>query len=159
MVGKRKGGDYGFVDDLIFYKERIWIPKDSVLVNKILETLHGSIIGGHTGFERTFKRIRNSFWWEGMGVKIKDYVDKCLCCQQMKVENIKKYGLLMPLPIPEAVWQDISIDFITGLPIVKGRSVMVVVVDRLSKFAATGVQGLYRLPTLQQVLPLISYTT
>lgn len=98
--------------------------------------MHRSILGGLTGFERTFKRIRNTFWWEGMAAIIKNYVDNCLCCKQMTI--IKKYGLLLPLPIPEAVRQDLSMDFITGLTIISGKSVIVVVVDRLSKFAHLG---------------------
>lgn len=40
----------------------------------------------------------------------------------------------MPLPIPEAMWQDSSMDFVTGLPKVKGKMVLMFVMDRLSKF-------------------------
>lgn len=44
----------------------------------------------------------------------------------------------MPLPTPDKVWQDISTDFITHLPCIKGKSVIVVVVDRLIKFCHLG---------------------
>jgi hypothetical protein len=43
--------------------------------------------------------------------------------------------LLQPLPILEQKWESISMDFITGLPLVQGKDCIYVVVDRLTKFA------------------------
>ena len=42
-------------------------------------------------------------------------------------------GLLKPLPAPDRRWKDISIDFVVDLPISKGCTNIMVVVDRLSK--------------------------
>jgi hypothetical protein len=49
--------------------------------------------------------------------------------------NSKISGTLQPLPIPPAIWKDISMDFITDLPKSGNKSVIMVVVDRLSKYA------------------------
>ncbi|XP_076947035.1 uncharacterized protein LOC143618840 [Bidens hawaiensis] len=43
-------------------------------------------------------------------------------------------GLLQPLPISDMVFSDISMDFIGGLPNVKGNDTIFVVVDRLTKY-------------------------
>jgi len=62
-------------------------------------------------------------------------VAECLVCQQNKVETIKTPGLLQPLSIPSQRWEEVSMDFIIGLTKSEGKSVIMVVVDRLTKYA------------------------
>ncbi|KAH9309936.1 hypothetical protein KI387_037847, partial [Taxus chinensis] len=50
-------------------------------------------------------------------------------------ETIKTPGLLQPLSIPSERWEEVSMDFITGLPKSEGKSVIMVMVDRLTKYA------------------------
>lgn len=62
-------------------------------------------------------------------------VRNCSICQSVKYDTTAYPGLLQPLPIPTEVWTDVSMDFITGLPLSQGKSVILVVVDMLSKYA------------------------
>lgn len=73
-----------------------------------------------------------------MSKKIRNYVQTYMVCQMMKSRTSKPQGLLMPLPTPNKVWQDISTDFITYLPCIKSKYIIVVVVDRLTKLCHLG---------------------
>jgi len=70
-----------------------------------------------------------------MQADIREYVQNCLTCQQTKHATTLPSGLLQPLPIPEQIWEDVAMDFITGLPSSNGHTVIMVVIDRLSKYA------------------------
>jgi hypothetical protein len=69
-----------------------------------------------------------------MKQQLRTFIKNCDTCQRHKAANTKPAGLLQPLPIPEHVWSDISMDFIDGLPSSYGRTTIFVVVDRLSKY-------------------------
>ena len=59
---------------------------------------------------------------------------ECLFFQQNKFETINTSGLLQPLSIPSQCWEEVSMNFITGLPKSEGKTVIMVVVVRLSKY-------------------------
>jgi hypothetical protein len=66
---------------------------------------------------------------------IHNFVVECEVCQCNKGETVKSLGTLQLLPIPPDIWKDISVDFITGLPKSGNKSVIMVVVDILSKYS------------------------
>jgi hypothetical protein len=64
------------------------------------------------------------------------YVSECDTCQKVKADYMKPGGLLQPLIIREWKWEDISMDFIVGLPMTARKFDSIwVIVDRLSKSA------------------------
>ncbi|WVZ84458.1 hypothetical protein U9M48_031488 [Paspalum notatum var. saurae] len=80
--------------------------------------------------------LKERFWWYGMKRAVAEYVAVCDTCQRVKAEHQRPVGLLQPLKIPEWKWEEISMDFIVGLPRTqKGYNSIWVVVDRLTKVA------------------------
>lgn len=100
----------------------------SALRNAILEWLNESGSGGHSGRDATYQRVKSLFYWKGMNKDIQSYIRSCRVCQQCKHETIAPPGLIQPLPIPTAIWTDISMDFIDGLSTSFGKTVIFVVV-------------------------------
>jgi hypothetical protein len=71
-----------------------------------------------------------------MKIEIARYVAKCDTCRRVKAIHMKAAGPLQSLPIPTWKWEDISMDFIVGLPrTTKGFDSIWVIIDRLTKIA------------------------
>lgn len=96
--------------------------------------MHDSPLGGHSGQQGTYHRLKQCFYWQGMKRDVIAFVKECDICQKCKKENVAYPGLLQPLQIPEQAWQSISMDFIEGLPNSHGKEVILVVVDRFTKY-------------------------
>jgi hypothetical protein len=96
--------------------------------------LHTSPVGGHLRFLKTYHRVKKEFFWDGLKTDVQRFVAKYLVFQQNKVETIKTPGILQPLTIPSHHWLEVSMDLIIGLPKSEGKSVIMVIVDRLTKY-------------------------
>ena len=71
-----------------------------------------------------------------MKKEVAEYVAKCLTGQKVKAEHQQPGGELQPLEIPEWKWDQITMDFVVGLPrTTKCHDAIWVVVDRLTKSA------------------------
>ncbi|KAH9696914.1 hypothetical protein KPL71_023390 [Citrus sinensis] len=122
-------GPYTVRNGLLFFKERVVVPR--TLRESLLYEAHDTKIGGHSGVLRTYKCLSQQFYWPAMFQAVREYVSECKVCQQVKFDTLKPAGLLQPLPIPCQVWDDISLDFVEGLPSSQGKDTILVVVDRL----------------------------
>jgi hypothetical protein len=122
-------------NDSLWYKDCLYLCKKSQLKQKVLLELHTSPVGGHLGFLKTYHRVKKDFFWDGLKNDVQRFVAECLVFQQNKVETINTSGLLQPLAIPCQCWEEVSMYFITGLPKSEGKSVIMVIDDRLNKYA------------------------
>jgi hypothetical protein len=81
------------------------------------------------------QRLCSSFYTPRDAKLVQEYIRGCSVCQRNKTEHLHPVGLLQPLPVLAAIWMDITMDFVEGFPRVHGKSVVLTVVDRLSKYA------------------------
>jgi hypothetical protein len=80
--------------------------------------------------------LKQRYWWTGMKGDITEYVTRCDMCRRVKAEHQWPAGLLQPLHIPVWKWDEISMDFIVGLPKTpNGHDSIWVIIDRLTKVA------------------------
>lgn len=120
---------------VIRQRGRLWIGANTALQTKLIAALHHSAIGGHSGATATYHRARKLFAWTGLKRAVEDFVRQCSICQHAKHEQSHPGGKLQPLPIPQEPWQEITMDFVEGLPKSDGYDAIMVVVDRLTKYA------------------------
>ncbi|KAL4303471.1 hypothetical protein GQ457_10G029000 [Hibiscus cannabinus] len=133
--GQSEFSEYKEHDGLLLVRGKILVPQETALKSLLLREFHSSLIGGHAGITRTFQRLAANFYWKGMRKEVRQFVTECQVCQRMKSASLSPAGLLQPLPIPNQVFEDISLDFIVGLPKSNGKETIMVVVDRLTKYS------------------------
>ena len=128
-------GKYSWQSGQLLRKGKLVVGNDPQLRLELLKYFHSSADGGHSGIDATVRRIATVVYWKGLKRSVRQYVRECEICQINKPNLVAYFGLLQPLAIPDRVWSGVSMDFIEGLPKSFGREVIMVVVDRLSKYA------------------------
>src|SRR5258707_4903764 len=117
----------------LLFRERKYIPNKGMLRLHTIRDHHNHPTAGHFGETKTTELIRRNYHWPGLRRMLGDYIRSCTSCTHTKVMCHKPYGLLKQLPIPGQPWESISMDFIEQLPTSEGFTVILVIVDRLTK--------------------------
>ncbi|KAJ6436948.1 retrovirus polyprotein [Purpureocillium lavendulum] len=117
------------------WRERIWVPNYEPLRTRLMQETHDSALAGHPGRDMLKSLLARRFYWPGLDTDARQFVRNCDVCGRSNVWREKRRGLLKPLPIPERIWSELSIDFVTDLPLTKsnGSTNLMVLTDRLSK--------------------------
>jgi hypothetical protein len=121
---------------IVWFDNLIVVPKDDDVHQQSLDEAHLSRYSIHPGSTKMYHDLKQHFWWTKMKIEIALYVAKCDTCRCVKAIHMKTIGPLQSLSIPTWKWEDISMDFIVGLPrTAKGFNSIWVIIDRLTKIA------------------------
>jgi hypothetical protein len=121
---------------VVWFKDHIVVPKDVEVSQQILDEAHLSRYSIHLGSTNMYQDLKQHYWWTKMKIEIARYLAKCDTCRRVKAIHMKAAGPLQSLPIPTWKREDISMDFIVGLPrTTKGFDSIWVIIDRLTKIA------------------------
>jgi hypothetical protein len=122
--------------DVVWFGKRLMVPVDPEIKKIILDEAHKSKFSIHPGSTKIYQDLKQNFWWSNMKMDIAKYVAECDTCHRMKASHLKSACVLQPLSIPMWRWDDISMDFIVGLPLTARKKDSIwVIVDRLTKTA------------------------
>ncbi|TYK25733.1 pol protein [Cucumis melo var. makuwa] len=102
-------------DGGLLFERRLCVPSDSAVKTGLLSKAHSSPFSMHPGSTKMYQDLKRVYWWRNMKREVAEFVSRCLVCQQVKAPRQKPAGLLQPLSIPEWKWENVSMDFITGL--------------------------------------------
>jgi hypothetical protein len=101
---------------IVWFNNRIVVPKDAGVRQQILDEAHLSRYSIHPGSSKMYQDLKQHYWWTKMKIEIARYVARCDTCRRVKAIHMKTTGPLQSLPIPTWKWEDISMDFVVGLP-------------------------------------------
>ena len=124
------------VDGVLHHQGLPFVPE--IIRTELISRHHDDPLAGHFGIDKTRELIGRKYYWPSLRKDVEAYVRGCDVCLASKAVRHKPYGDLQALPVPTHRWKDLSIDFVTGLPIStdwKGESYdsILVIVDRLTK--------------------------
>src|SRR5258706_6031026 len=89
-------------------------------------------IVGHKAARKTRDYVSCWFWWPTLAKDVELFCKSCGICQTTKTSTAKPKGLLHSLPIPEAPWQSIVMDFVGPFPECMGHDYLLVVICHLT---------------------------
>lgn len=125
--------DFHLMDQKFYFKERLVTPNQSSIRQKNLSESNDTPSVEDGGYLKILKCLSSNFSSPRMKHDVKIFVQYCLVCA--KYEALARSGLLQPLLIRSRIWEDVSLDFIVGIPLSSGFNTILIVVDRLSKYS------------------------
>ena len=100
----------------------------------VLSQLHDTVLGGHMGYEKVYMQARLRYYWPGMAMDIRRWVDSCPDCLARKRPVQSTRAPLYPIP-PGTAFSRIGLDATGPMHITKSKNRYILLfVDYLTKW-------------------------
>jgi hypothetical protein len=111
------------------------VPKDATVRHRILWEHYDASWAGQRGVARTLELVSRLYWWPSLRRDVVQHVRTCDTCQHVKPSSRAQPGLLQPLSVPEARWESVFFDLVTGLAqTTRGFNAILAFVDPLTTY-------------------------
>ena len=118
------------VDGLLYVGRRLLIPNIPRIRELFYNLAHDTL--GHFGFDKSYEALRESYYWPNMRRDLENaYIPSCSPCQRNKSRTSKPTGPLHPLPVPDARFEAVALDFVGPLPEEGGKDTILTMTDLL----------------------------
>ena len=107
--------DWEDVEGVVQYRGLPYVPE--IIRSEVISRHHDDPLAGHFGIDKTRELVARKYYWPTPCRDVKTYVRGCDVCLAFKAICHKPYGDLQSLLILTHRWKDLSMDFVTGLPL------------------------------------------
>jgi hypothetical protein len=76
-------------DGVLWFKDRLMVPKYFELCCKIMDEAHYSRYSIHPGTNKMYQDLKKNFWWIRIKREIASYVSECDTCQRIKADHLR----------------------------------------------------------------------
>jgi hypothetical protein len=95
-------------EGLLYHANKLCVPVSSVHLLPLQEAYGGGLTG-HFGVKKTEDVLSSHFYWPWMRCGVERCISCCTTCNKAKF-RLNPHGLYMPLSVPSAPWENISMD-------------------------------------------------
>ena len=103
------------INGVLHHKGFLYVPE--IIQTELISRHHDNPLISHFGIKKIHELIAQKYYWPTLRRDVEDYIRGYNVCLASKAVRHKPYGDLQSLPIPTYRWKDLSMDFVTGLPI------------------------------------------
>jgi hypothetical protein len=120
-------------NDLLVYKNRLMVLNKNKLRTRLCDEFHRPLYRAHPERGKMRKMICQQYFWPEMESYINRYIGNCPKCKCSKNSRLKPAGLLRSLPIPQKLWQYVTMNFKSFNKDRHSYDAILVIMDRLGK--------------------------